>query len=465
MNTILNNVKESEVDIKMEAIEEKAIEQSHLQGSSDCSPLNITDVKKEIDLTPTSTNQGYTVNIFNIGSRSVNKAVNDSGSGNELSEAPITPIAKNFSHFINPMNQNGTSSSNSLTNGLKIRVGGYNNDNSPKKMSNNRISNISADDHTLDYSSLDDDRSVSGYSPSKILRKYNLSPYHNFSLVKKFFIYQLKKSFLQAKKFMFNSSVHATDQNKSPAYYEIFANYSQIASNNVHTYVVYDDNNIKINNFFIYKNKVLGKGGFSSVYYAKNLKDKKEYAVKITDKKVRANARKTKYDYVREEVNILKRLYSKYVVKTYEFLETKNECMIIMEYMKNNSLFSKISKLDTFQIWKYFRNLICAVEHCHEIGKIVHRDINVNNLLISDDDTLKLSDFGVSVIVTDDDDLIPCSLGPTTYTPPEKKNIENIHYSGKSADIWCCGVTLYHMVYKRPLFSSKHNGREQEVFK
>ena len=75
-----------------------------------------------------------------------------------------------------------------------------------------------------------------------------------------------------------------------------------------------------------------------------------------------------KYDYVKEEVNILKRLYSRYIVKTFEIIETKTESLIIMEIMKNNSLFSKINKLDEFKIWKYFRNLICGTEHC--ISKI-----------------------------------------------------------------------------------------------
>ena len=183
-------------------------------------------------------------------------------------------------------------------------------------------------------------------------------------------------------------------------------------------------------------------------------------AIKITDKNVRANAQKKKYDYVKDEVNILKRLYSRYIVKTYEIMETKTECLIVMELMKNNSLNSKIKELDDFRVWKYFRNLICGVEHCHEIAKIVHRDINVNNLLISDDDMLKLSDFGVSVIIEDNNDLISVS-GPTTYTPPEKKNCQNTHYQGKPADIWCLGVVLYHMVLKKPFPLVKNDNQNK----
>ncbi len=70
------------------------------------------------------------------------------------------------------------------------------------------------------------------------------------------------------------------------------------------------------------------------------------------------------YEYVKDEVNILKRLYSKYIVRTYEVMETKHECLIFMELMKNNSLYNKLSTLNDFKIWKYFRNLISGVDHC-----------------------------------------------------------------------------------------------------
>jgi serine/threonine protein kinase len=95
--------------------------------------------------------------------------------------------------------------------------------------------------------------------------------------------------------------------------------------------------------------------------------------------------------------------------------------------------------------------LICYNHLGHEIGKIVHRDIHANNLLISDDDTLKLSDFELSCIITDDDDSVPCDSGPSTYTPPEKI-MNSSTYGGRAADMWLIGATLYHMIFKKPLF-------------
>jgi hypothetical protein len=134
-------------------------------------------------------------------------------------------------------------------------------------------------DKTIDYSSLDDDRSPTSQT---ILKKYNLNPYHNFHVVKKYFIYQLKKSFLQAKKFVLNSAIHGQmiyNQNKNPNYHEIFSNYSQISTSAVNSYIKYEDHNVKVNNYFIRKDKILGKGGFSTVYMCKNLSTGQEHVI------------------------------------------------------------------------------------------------------------------------------------------------------------------------------------------
>jgi serine/threonine protein kinase len=157
---------------------------------------------------------------------------------------------------------------------------------------------------------------------------------------------------------------------------------------------------------------------------------------------------------VKEEVSILKRIHSKYIVTTYEVIESKSRIYIIMEYMSLGPVNKMIDRIDENQIKQYTRNLICAVEHCHKIANIIHKDINVNNLLVNKDGIAKLCDFGISSVFEEDNDLLP-SKGPSTYTPPEKKY--NEQYRGKPADIYLIGLTLFHMVYKRPLFKDFGN--------
>ena len=236
-------------------------------------------------------------------------------------------------------------------------------------------------------------------------------------------------------------------------FYETFSNYSQIKLSEVEKYESYP-NIEQVNQYFIFKDKQLGKGGSSTVYLGEDEEKQRQYAIKVTDKNLKANPFKHIYDYVKEEVSILKRIHSKYIVTTYEVIESKNRIYIIMEYMKQGSVFTLIDQLNEEKIKKYVRNLISAVEHCHKIANIIHKDINVNNLLINEHGVAKLCDFGISEVFEEDNDLLP-SKGPSTYTPPEKKY--NQQYRGKPADIYLIGLTLFHMVYKRPLFADFGN--------
>ena len=76
------------------------------------------------------------------------------------------------------------------------------------------------------------------------------------------------------------------------------------------------------------------------------------------------------YDYVKDEMEILKKLSCKYIVKTFEIIETPSNVYIVMEYMQKNSLTNYIQNLDVNEIWRYFRNLISALEYCKRNLKI-----------------------------------------------------------------------------------------------
>ena len=426
------------------------------------------------------------ISKFNINSNLLNLNTNQNSivtDNKKISNSFVASSKSEFNENNNNLDKKKENNINKTYLNYHLNVNYINNNNNnidnKFKSSQQLISNVIKHFSELNYDDNNNNNKNNENYPL-FLRKFDLNPYSNFNIAKKYFLYQIKLSILQAKKFElsreFENSNNKKHKNKNSNfltlnnnnndlnqtnYFDIFTNYSNIKNTPLKSYEKYDDNNIKINQYLIYKSKLLGKGGFSSVYLALNMEKNKEIAVKITEKNARANKTKKVYDYVKEEVKILKRLHSKYIVEVYEIIESKNDIFIFMEYMNNNSLLNSIKSLSGFQIWRYFRNLICGVEHCHEIGKIIHKDINVNNLLISSDDTLKLNDFGISVIIENNNDLLSMHSGPSTYTPPEKIyndfNKEEGFYHGKPADIWLIGVTLYHMVFKKPLFSNDGN--------
>ena len=76
----------------------------------------------------------------------------------------------------------------------------------------------------------------------------------------------------------------------------------------------------------------------------------------------------------------------------------------------------------------------------HEIVKIAHRDISLGNLLINDQNLLKLCDFGSSIsFIKNDGDMVNSLIAMSNYEI----------WKAKSIDIYQMGLILYHMIYKK----------------
>ncbi|KAJ0228770.1 CBL-interacting serine/threonine-protein kinase 10 [Hirschfeldia incana] len=188
--------------------------------------------------------------------------------------------------------------------------------------------------------------------------------------------------------------------------------------------------------------RLLGQGTFAKVYYGRSVHTNQSVAIKMIDKEKVMKVGLT--DQIKREISVMRIAKHPNVVELYEVMATKTRIYFVMEYCKGGELFNKVAKgkLRDDVAWKYFHQLINAVDFCHSRG-VYHRDIKPENLLLDEDENLKVSDFGLSALADckRQDGLLHTTCGTPAYVAPEV--ISRKGYDGTKADVWSCGVVLF----------------------
>ncbi|KAL2181301.1 kinase-like domain-containing protein [Thermothelomyces heterothallicus CBS 202.75] len=159
---------------------------------------------------------------------------------------------------------------------------------------------------------------------------------------------------------------------------------------------------------------------------------------------------------IREEIAIMKKLNHPNLVQLIEVLDDPEDdsLYMVLEMCKKGvvmhvGLGESATPYDEEQCRYWFRDLILGIEYLHSQG-VVHRDIKPDNLLLTEDDVLKIVDFGVSEMFEKPDNMRTAkSAGSPAFLPPELCVAKHGDVSGKAADIWSMGVSLYCLRYGR----------------
>ncbi|KAI3642169.1 hypothetical protein MP228_011724 [Amoeboaphelidium protococcarum] len=144
--------------------------------------------------------------------------------------------------------------------------------------------------------------------------------------------------------------------------------------------------------------KPISKGAFGRVYVAKKKLTGDLYAMKILKKE--DMIRKNMVHHVLAERKVLSLSNAPFVVKLFYAFQSKHYLYLVMEYVVGGDLSSLLHNLGRFpeEMAKvYAGEAVVALQYLHSNG-IIHRDIKPDNMLITQDGHLKLTDFGLAKI-------------------------------------------------------------------
>ncbi|NWI80100.1 PASK kinase, partial [Dryoscopus gambensis] len=194
---------------------------------------------------------------------------------------------------------------------------------------------------------------------------------------------------------------------------------------------------------------LIGKGSFGFVWTARGKKDHQEVVVKfIWKERVLEDCWVDDPDLgrVTQEIAILLKLQHPSIIKVLDVFE--NECFFQLVMEKHGSgldLFTFIDNqpnLDEPLASYIFRQLVSAVGYLH-CRNILHRDIKDENIVIAEDFTIKLVDFG-SAAYLEPGKLFYTFCGTIEYCSPEV--LSGKPYHGPELEMWSLGITLYTLV-------------------
>jgi WD40 repeat protein len=199
----------------------------------------------------------------------------------------------------------------------------------------------------------------------------------------------------------------------------------------------------------------IGRGGMGVVYKARQVSLKRIVALKMLLAGQHAGAKeRARFD---REAEVVARFHHPHIVQVYEKGERDGIPFLALEYCRNGSLTQYLTgrTLPPREAASAVKDLAEAIAHAHA-QNIIHRDLKPDNVLVGDNGTLKISDFGLALLLDEHTRLTSrgAMVGTPGYMAPEQA-AGWYDQLGLAADVYGLGGILYRLLTGRPPFVGK----------
>ena len=229
----------------------------------------------------------------------------------------------------------------------------------------------------------------------------------------------------------------------------------------------------------------LGKGAFATVYRVQTKRDGHIFAAKEIDKRrfIKNGQLDVKFD---NELKIMQNLTHPNIVEYVDSHNHGHHIYIIMECISGGELQTELrarSSLSEPEVQQITRQITHALQYLHRRG-ITHRDIKPDNILIASRSPLvvKLSDFGLSKCVADQETFLKTFCGTLLYCAPEIYPDYSMYAGGmqtkrrrvgehaprispysEAVDMWSFGAVIFHLLCGKPPITGKGDDRGAQM--
>lgn len=188
----------------------------------------------------------------------------------------------------------------------------------------------------------------------------------------------------------------------------------------------------------------MGKGAYAEVFLGRLITNNEPVAVKVIDKKIFANHYNLKN--IQSEIEIMKKVEHKNIVRLLDVYQTTNNMYIITEFCEEGDLMHYLKnrkKIPEKEAVRLLKDIIDGFKYLYSMG-ITHRDIKPANILLKNG-RCKISDFGFAKNLQYGENTVMNSIvGTPLYMSPQILN--RAHYTNKS-DLWSVGLIYYEMLH------------------
>lgn len=219
--------------------------------------------------------------------------------------------------------------------------------------------------------------------------------------------------------------------------------------------------------------KQFNKGGFSSVWLARDLKAQVDFALKIYDNI-------EDMEEFRKGFNLVVNLTHSNIFKPLAYDIHEGVPFLVMSYCHNGSASSRIGKMTEDDVWKFAHDVASGLAYLHDKKAIVHQDIKPGNILVDDDDKYMITDFDIStrqrhtvrMTARQVQEMQDFNYGSGTpdYMGPERWPDKEEGYRPpvkpiQASDIWSLGATLFELMTGQVPFGETGGAYQRNLYR